>query len=200
LPEANQGGASSVVIWSAAAVLLVLLLLFVWSRQLRVLIGVISVWLELAGESIWERDFRAYHKAHAPVSQTKLVSWAFFLLGFAVPGLVLAVRPGAGGAIPRWTVVVLAVVDVVYLLVVTGYGFLGIGIDEKQVLDNWVAIRAALKPSVPSQGTQQQPPASENKQPAPRGRCLAPQLLSAATGPSGRDHQPPDFSAPRRTD
>lgn len=135
-PAPNPG----MFIWSAVAMLAVFLLLFLWTRQLRVLIGVIGTWLELVGQSAWERDFRKYHAAHAPVSQTKLVACTFFLLGLGVPGLTLILAPLSEPRVTVWLWVMLAVVNTIYLCTVIALGFLKLGVEEQRVRANWLGI------------------------------------------------------------
>lgn len=160
-PAPNPG----VFIWSAVAIILVFLLLFIWTRQLRVLIGVLSVWLELVGQSAWEHDFRKYHAAHTPVSQTKLESLTFLLIGLSVPGLVLMVTPMAEHEVACWLWVVLAVVDVLYLGAVVVFGMLKLGINDERVRTNWTAILGAGVVPVRAQDTTGGPQPSPALQP-----------------------------------
>jgi uncharacterized Tic20 family protein len=106
---------AAVFVASAIAMLGVLGFLFAWCRQLRVLIGVLNVWLEVVGGSTWEYDFRHYNTRHAPVSHTVMVSWAFLMLGIGVPALVLAVTPTgeAGHITAMW--LLFGGVDVLYV-------------------------------------------------------------------------------------
>jgi hypothetical protein len=82
-PEGVENADPITVIWSAIVLILIFGFLFYWARQLRLLIGVISVWLDCVAESVWERDYRAYHQRFRPLSQTSLVSFAFCALGVA---------------------------------------------------------------------------------------------------------------------
>lgn len=150
LSQISPAPSPGIFVWSAVAILVVFLLLFLWTRQLRVLIGVVGAWLEIVGRSTWEHDFRRYHAAHAPVSQTKLVSWSFLLLGLGVLGLVLAVTPSPQ-VVECWVWVVLGVVDALYLAAVIAFGFRKLGIDEARVRTNWLAIVQPAQAQAPSQ-------------------------------------------------
>ena len=129
-------------IGSAIAILFILAILFYWTRQLRVLVGVISIWLEIVGKSNWEFDFREYHKNFSPVSQTKLASGSFFILGFGVMGLIFAMLSSSGDPIsshlPQLLMIFTA--DLFYLVFLFEFGFRKRGIDEEHVKSNWIEI------------------------------------------------------------
>lgn len=126
---------------SAIAILIVFFILFYWTRQLRVLIGIISIWLEIVGKSTWEFDFRAYYNKHRPVSQTELASYSFLILGFGTVGLVLTMLRSFGEMdLTKPELWVLFIASILYLIFVYVLGFRKQGIDEDQVRTRWTAL------------------------------------------------------------
>jgi tetratricopeptide (TPR) repeat protein len=126
---------------SAIAILIVFSILFYWTRQLRVLVGVIGIWLDVVGKSTWEFDFRAYHEKHNPVSQTKLASVSFLILGFGIMGLILMMLHFSEeqfGLSPQLLTAVIAFS--LYSLFICEFGFRKRGIDEDQVKRNWIQL------------------------------------------------------------
>ncbi len=140
-PDGISNADSIAIIWSSIALILIFGFLFYWSRQLRLLIGVISIWLDVVAESVWERDYRAYHQTFSPLSQTSLVSFAFCALGLVVPFLVRAVLDDVWGLIAWPHRVALYAVVIVYVLAVYFFGFVRLGIRDETFKRNWKVIK-----------------------------------------------------------
>jgi|LakMenEpi03Aug12_release.lakeMendotaPanAssembly.Ray.scaffolds.fasta_scaffold351641_1 uncharacterized protein YacL len=140
-PEGVENADPITVIWSAIVLILIFGFLFYWARQLRLLIGVISVWLDCVAESVWERDYRAYHQRFRPLSQTSLVSFAFCALGFAVPFLVRSVLDDVWSSIAWPHLVALYAVVIVYVLTVYFFGFIRLGLRDESFKRHWIEIR-----------------------------------------------------------
>jgi uncharacterized protein YacL len=139
-PDVISNADAIAIIWSSIALILIFGFLFYWSRQLRLLIGVISIWLDVVAESVWERDYRAYHQTFSPFSKTSLVSFAFCALGLVVPFLVRAVLDDVWGLIAWPHRVSLYAVVIVYVLAVF-FGFVRLGIRDETFKRNWKVIK-----------------------------------------------------------
>lgn len=140
-PDGISQADSIAIIWSSIALIFIFGFLFYWSRQLRLLIGVINIWLDVVAESVWERDYRAYHQTFSPLSQTSLVSFAFCALGLVVPFLVRAVLDDVWGLIAWPHRVALYAVVVAYALAVYFFGFVKLGISDEVFKRNWRIIK-----------------------------------------------------------
>jgi hypothetical protein len=127
-------------IWTGVAWLVVFTFLFFWTRKLRELIGVISVWLELAGESTWEHDHRMYQERYKTVSQTQLVSIAFLVIGAGVAVLVFFMSPKDDSSTHSWKWFLGILAVLLYFWIISEFGIQKQGIDENTVRNNWLEL------------------------------------------------------------
>ncbi|MEA5508719.1 hypothetical protein VB715_02975 [Crocosphaera sp. UHCC 0190] len=121
--------------------LTILFILFLWSQQLKNLLATLAAYLRTRGWSYWEVDYKKYTKDNPYISQTRLVSIVFLVLGllsFLFCFLNDISLPWDEGT--KWGEAITVVIFVLYLIFICGMGFCGWWFSDKQVQQRWDGI------------------------------------------------------------